>query len=158
MLRFYEIREKVQTLSAQLTWSHYCEILSIESLKKIKYYIKIAERQKLSVRQLREKIRNNEYEKLPNDTKNKLINQSSSNVVDLIKNPILINNSNNYINVSERVLKQLVLEDIDNFLLELGSGFSYIGNEYKIKMGDKYNYIDLLLYNIEFNCYVVVEL
>lgn len=158
MLRFYEIREKVQTLSAQLTWSHYCEILSIESLEKIKYYIKIAERQKLSVRQLREKIRNNEYERLPNDTKNELINQSSSNVVDLIKNPILINNSNNYINVSERVLKQLILEDIDNFLLELGSDFSYIGNEYKIKTGDRYNYIDLLLYNIEFNCYVVVEL
>ena len=50
------------------------------------------------------------------------------------------------------------MEDIDNFLLELGNNFSYIANEYKIKIGDRYNYIDLLLYNIEFNCYVVVEL
>ena len=41
---------------------------------------------------------------------------------------------------------------------ELGNGFSFIGSEYKIKLGKKYNYIDLLLYNIEFNCYVVVEL
>ena len=56
------------------------------------------------------------------------------------------------------MLKKLILEDMDNFLEELGEGFSYIKNEYKIKLGDKYNYIDLLLYNIEFNCYVVVEL
>ena len=41
---------------------------------------------------------------------------------------------------------------------ELGTGFSFIGNEYKIKLGNYYNYIDLLLFNIEFNCYVVVEL
>ena len=51
-----------------------------------------------------------------------------------------------------------ILEDIDNFLLELGRDFTYVGNEYKIKIDGRYNYIDLLLYNIEFNCYVVVEL
>lgn len=55
-------------------------------------------------------------------------------------------------------MKQLILEDIDNFLKELGQGFCYIKNEYKIKLGDSYNYIDLLLYNIKFNCYVVIEL
>ena len=47
---------------------------------------------------------------------------------------------------------------MDNFLTELGNGFCYMKNEYKIKLGDRYNYIDLLLYNIEFNCYVVIEL
>ena len=47
---------------------------------------------------------------------------------------------------------------MDNFLKELGTGFSYIENEYKIKIGNTYNYIDLLLYNIKFNCYVVIEL
>ena len=41
---------------------------------------------------------------------------------------------------------------------EIGFGFTYVGNEFKIKLGDKYNYIDLLLFNIEYNCYVVVEL
>ena len=45
-----------------------------------------------------------------------------------------------------------------SFLEELGTGFTFIKNEYKIKLGDKYNYIDLLLFNIEFNCYVVIEL
>ena len=51
-----------------------------------------------------------------------------------------------------------ILEDMDSFLTELGNGFCYIRNEYKIKLGDRYNYIDLLLYNIDFNCYVVIEL
>ena len=47
---------------------------------------------------------------------------------------------------------------MENFLTELGDNFTYVGNEYKIKIGDRYNYIDLLLYNINYNCYVVVEL
>ena len=55
-------------------------------------------------------------------------------------------------------MQRLILEDIPSFLKELGTGFTFIENEYKIKIGDNYNYIDLLLYNIEFNCYVVVEL
>ena len=47
---------------------------------------------------------------------------------------------------------------MSSFLKELGPGFSYIDNEYKIKAGDIYNYIDLLLYNIKFKCYVVIKL
>lgn len=60
--------------------------------------------------------------------------------------------------MSEKLLKQLILDDLDNFLTELGEGFTYIKNEYKIKIGNRYNFIDLLLYNINYNCYVVVEL
>ena len=77
---------------------------------------------------------------------------------DLIKNPILIKNTYNYEEISEKVLQRLILEDIPSFLDELGSGFTFIKNEYKIKLGDRYNYIDLLLFNIKYNCYVVVEL
>ena len=88
----------------------------------------------------------------------KLINQETPKVEDLIKNPIIINNENNYSVVCEKVLQKLILEDINNFLEELGSNFCYVKNEYKIKIGDTYNYIDFLLYNIEFNCYVVIEL
>jgi len=55
-------------------------------------------------------------------------------------------------------LKEFILNNIDSFLLQLGNGYSYVGNEYKIKIGNTYNYIDLLLFNIDFNCYVVVEL
>ena len=79
-------------------------------------------------------------------------------MLDLVKNPILIKNTNKYTEISERVLQQIILEDIKNFMQELGTGFCFISNEYPIKIGNNYNYIDLLLYNVEFNCYVVVEL
>ena len=72
MLKFYELGEKVQTLSTQLTWSHYCELLSLNNIDKINYYVKITEEQNLSVRELRNKIKNNEYERLDNKTKEKL--------------------------------------------------------------------------------------
>ena len=160
MLKFYNfmVEEKLPTVSAKLTWSHYDELLKFNNIDEINYYIMITEQQNLSVRQLREKIKNNEYERLDDETKNKLIAQEPSAVIDFIKNPIIIKNRNNYDVVSEKVLQQLILEDIPSFLKELGSSFSFIENEYKIKIGNEYNYIDLLLYNIEFNCYVVVEL
>ena len=158
MLRFYELKEKVQTLSAQLSWSHYCELLSFENVDKINYYIELTKINNLSVRQLRDKIKSNEYERLPEDTRNKLINQDKSNVVDFVKNPILIRNSNKFDIFSEKVLQKLILEDIENFLDELGNGFTFIRSEYKINIDDRYNYIDLLLYNIKYKCYVVVEL
>ena len=158
MLKFYELKEKVQTVSAQLSWSHYCELLQVNSIDKINYYIKITEEQNLSVRELRERIKNNEYERLDEETKNKLKNKEELKVPDLVKNPIQIRNTSDYNEISEKVLQKLILEDIPSFLKELGNGFSFIDSEYKIKIGDRYNYIDLLLFNYEFNCFVVVEL
>ena len=158
MLKFYELKEKVQTVSAQLSWSHYCELLQVNSIDKINYYIKITEEQNLSVRELRERIKNKEYERLDEETKNKLKNKEELKVPDLVKNPIQIRNTSDYNEISEKVLQKLILEDIPSFLKELGNGFTFIDSEYKIKIGDRYNYIDLLLFNIEYNCYVVIEL
>ena len=160
MLKFYEFVEqnKFQTLSGKLSWSHYVELLSIGNIDEIKYYIMITEQQSLSVRQLRERIKNKEYERLDDTTKNKLMTNASPTIVDLIKNPIVIKNNTNKEIISEKVLQKIILEDLDDFLKELGDSFCYIANEYKIKIGNSYNYIDLLLYNYEFNCYVVVEL
>ena len=160
MLKYYNFvsKEKLPTLSAKLSWSHYDEILRFDDINKIAFYIKISEQQNLSVRQLRERIKSNVYERLPESTKNKLIKQDESNVVDFVKNPIVIRNSNKYDIFSEKVLQKLILEDIENFLDELGNGFTFIKSEYPIKLGNQYNYIDLLLYNIKYKCYVVVEL
>ena len=157
MRQFYKVSKKWQTLSAKLSWSHYCEILWFDD-NKFQYYVKISELNGLSIRQLRERIKSNEYERLPEDTKNKIINQTESNVVDFVKNPIKIRNNNKYNIFSEKVLKKLILEDIENFLEELGIGFTFVKSEYPIKLGNRYNYIDLLLYNIKYRCYVVVEL
>ena len=157
MVRFYEL-QKVQSLTANLSWGHWIELLAIKDVNKIKYYIKQIEILCLTTRQLREKIKSKEYERLDENTKNKLVEKAASTVFDYVKNPILIKNINNYECVSEKILQKLILEDIPSFMEELGTGFSFIGNEYKIKLGNYYNYIDLLLFNIEFNCYVVVEL
>ena len=160
MRQFYLIIEKGAPLAHQLTWSHYCELLSIKDINEISYYISISEKQNLSKRQLREKIKSKEYQRLDNNTKLKLINKEETVVSDFIKNPIVIKNKYNIDKeqITEKILKKLILEDLDNFLKELGTGFSYIENEYKIKIGNTFNYIDLLLYNIKFNCYVVIEL
>ena len=155
--RFYEVLIKHPTVSDKLSYSHYCELIWFD-IDKINYYIKIAEEQNLSVRELREKIKNNEYERLDENTKEKLKEKEELKVPDLVKNPIQIKNTSGNNEISEKVLQKLILEDIPSFLKELGSGFSFIDNEYKIKMGDRYNYIDLLLYNIKYKCYVVVEL
>ena len=157
MRQFYKVSQKWQTMSAKLSWSHYCEILWFDDIK-FQYYVKIAELNSLSIRQLRERIRSNEYERLPESTKNKLIEQKKSNVVDFIKNPIMIKNNKKYEIFSEKVLQKFVLEDIESFLNELGYGFTFIKSEFPIKLDNRYNYIDLLLYNINHRCYVVVEL
>ena len=156
--KFYIMVEKGATLWHQLSWSHYRILITLDSIDKINYYAKISSDNLYSVRQLQERIKNKEYERLDEKAKLKLINQETPKVEDLIKNPIIINNKNNYSVVCEKVLQKLILEDINNFLEELGSNFCYVKNEYKIKIGDTYNYIDFLLYNIEFNCYVVIEL
>ena len=156
--QFYLMIEKGATLSHLLTWSHYIEIIPINNVTIINYYINICIYQNLSVRELRNKIKNKEYERLDEETKNKLINNEKLNIKDNIKNPILIKNIHNYTEITEKILQKLVLEDISSFMKELGDSFSFIDNEYKIKIGERYNYIDLLLFNIEFNCYVVVEL
>ena len=156
--QFYIVIEKGATMSHQLSWSHYCELLPVNSIDKINYYIKITKEQNLSIRELRAKIKNNEYERLDESTKEKLKEKEELKVPDLVKNPIQIKNTSGNNEISEKVLQKLILEDIQSFLDELGNGFCFIDNEYKIKIGDRYNYIDPLLFNYEFNCFVVVEL
>jgi len=158
MRQFFYFIEKGVAMPHQLSWSHILSLLPLNNIQQITYYINITERQNLSYRELREKIKSKEYERLPEDTKNKLITKQETNVEDLIKNPICIKNSLNYNEISEKVLQRLILEDIPAFLEELGNGFTFIKNEYKIKIGNRYNYLDLLLFNINYNCYVVVEL
>ena len=157
MRQFYNF-SKSHSVSDRLTYTHYKMLFSIKSRDKINYYIKVCMEQNLSVRQLKEKIKANEYDRLDDKTKLKLINEEKLEINDFVKNPIVIKNKNNYEIINEKILKQIILEDLDNFMEELGNGFSYIKNEYKIKLGDSYNYIDLLLFNIQYNCYVVIEL
>lgn len=149
---------KVHPLDAQLTISHYRLLFPLNNDNEIDYYINQVIERNLSKRQLEKIIKLKEYERLPDDTKNKVVNRDKTVIADFVKSPIIIHNNKKYEIISEKVLQKLILEDIPSFLEELGIGFTFIKNEYPIKLGDKYNYIDLLLYNIKYKCYVVIEL
>ena len=156
MRQFYLLIQNGATLWHQLTWSHYRVLLTLKSVNQINYYAEKIISNNLSVRKLESIIKSKEYERLPEITKNKLVTNQETNIKDFVKNPIVINTNKEIAN--EKALKFAILENLDNFLYELGEGFTYVGSEYKIKLGNEYNYIDLLLFNIKYNSYVVIEL
>ena len=158
--QFYEMfsNEKVSQVATQLTWSHYTELLSIKDEVKRNYYINRCIDNNLSRNDLRRIKKEQEYERLPESTKEKLKHNKEITLIETIKNPILIKSNNKNNDIKEYELKQLILENLDNFLKQLGEGYCYIQNEYKIKINDTYNYIDILLFNYIYNCFVVVEL
>lgn len=160
MRKFYEIfyNEKLNPLGSKLSWSHFRELLTIKNFNAIKYYIDICEKYNLSKRQLHERIRNKEYERLSEEAKNKFINEKKLGIIDLVPNPILIKTNMLSEILTEYALKESILNNLDEFLMQLGNGFAYIGKEFKVKFNGYYNYIDLLLFNYEYNCFVVVEL
>ena len=157
LYQFFE-KQKWSPVGTNLSISHIRQLFCLSDNNEINYYAEQTEKRNLSKRQLELIIKSNEYERLPEETKLKLINKEQSKVEDLIKNPMIIKNTNNYEIITEKILQKLILEDIPSFLKELGEGFCFIENEYKIKLGTTYNYIDLLLYNIKYKCYVVIEL
>ena len=116
MRQFYLFSQKGSTVSTQLTWSHYVELLSLTNISEINYYINTIIQNNLSVREIRNRIKSNEYERLDNKTKTKLKTDNQLEVQDLIKNPIVLNNNSNKEIIKEKALKQLILEDMDNFL------------------------------------------
>ena len=156
MRQFYLLSLKVaavRQLSGHLTWTHYRILLSIKDINEIKYYVNIAISNNLSSRELEKCIKSNEYERIGKD-----VNVNESKVNSLIKNPILIKVKNKNEKLTEFALHQSILENMDEFLRELGIGFTYVGSEVKIKLGDRYNYIDFLLFNYIYNCFIVIEL
>jgi len=157
LYKFFE-KQKWSPLGTKLSISHIRQLFSLNDSNEINYYANQIEKRNLSKRQLEEIIKNKEYKRLPAETKKKLALDYKIEIKDLVPNPILIRNKNNIEIVTEKVLHNLILEDIESFMRELGNSFSFIGSEYKIKIGDRNHYIDLLLFNIKFNCYVVIEL
>ena len=157
LYQFFE-EQKWSPVGTKLSISHIRQLFVLNDSNEINYYASQIEKRNLSKRQLEEIIKKEEYRRLPESTKNKLILKDKIEVKDLVPNPILISNKNNIEIVTEKALHNLILEDIESFMKELGNSFSFIGSEYKIKIGDRNHHIDLLLFNIKFNCYVVIEL
>ena len=155
--QFFE-EQKWSPLGTKLSISHIRQLFNFDDNNEIRYYAKQVEKRDLSKRQLEDIIKSKEYERLPVETKNKMITDEKLEVKDLVPNPIFIKNKRNIEIVTEKALHHIILEDIESFMKELGNYFCFIGSEYKIRIGNNFNYIDLLLFNIEYNCFVVVEL
>ena len=159
MRKFYLYQKSQRTVDL-LPWGNYTVLLTIKNIDEYNYYKKICLDNKISKEKLRKKIKSNEYERLPEKAKEKLKNNSKLELIETIPNPILIPNNTNLDenDIKEKVLKKLIIENLDEFLKQLGSGYSYLGNEYQLKLGDRNYYIDLLLFNINYNCYIVIEM
>jgi len=161
MRQFFIMVEKgaLQAHQLNLSWSHWIELLPLKDINKINYYISLTENLNLTRNELRKRIKSNEYERLPIDTKNKLINKEPLEIKDTIPNPIVIYNPTNKEIIGEIALHKYIMENIQDFMKQLGEGYAFIGSEYKIKTDNGYNNsIDFLLFNTKFICYVVVEL
>ena len=158
MRLFYLIFKKSQPLAVLLTWSNICLLLPIKNENKRNYYINMCIKKNLSKRELQKEIKNNSFERLSLADKENIKLISDKNEVltikDTLKDPVLIPINEDLDNVSEEKLAKIIRKELEIFLLELGCGYTYAGKE--VRMGE--SYCDLLFFNYEFNCFVVIEL
>lgn len=149
---------KWSALPTKLSWSHITELMVLSDEDEINYYISLVNDRNISYRKLSELIKDNDYARIDEKTKNKLNRKEKLTIKDFVKSPIVIKNNNNFEIISEKLFQKLIVEDIESFMKEFGNSFSFIGSEYKIKIGDRNHHLDLLLFNIKYNCYAIVEL
>ena len=158
MQQFYELIQKVGAMHRTLTWNHYLKLLPLKDINEINYYTHITIRDNLSYRKLFERIKSDEYHRLPPETRDKLETNKKIKTGEEVLNPIIVRTNNLKEKFTEKLLQEMIMNDLPNFLKQLGSGFSFIDREYKVQIGNNFNYIDILLFNIKDNRYCVVEL
>ena len=150
--------QNFQPVVGNLTWTHILILLPLKNLDEIKFYINLAIRDNLSKRALADRIKLNEYGRLTPETKLKLKEEKEINQSEMVPSTIVILSDKLKKELTEKVLEELVIKNISVVMKQLGEGYSFIESQYKINVGNKKNYIDLLLFNIKFNNYVVIEL
>ena len=158
MQQFYLLIQKVAPLERQLTWSHYKLLLPLKNVEEIKYYIHITKRDNLSKRALAERIKSNEYDRLSTETKESLLNKEELSIIQSVPSSIVLVPNKSYKVYTEKILQEIIFENIEDFMHQLGGGYAFIGREYKLNIGDKKNYIDYLFYNVVDSRYCVVEI
>ena len=157
--QFYLTFPIVDTLCPQLSWSVIRTLLPIVDTNKRNYYINLCIENKLSVRELKQEIKSNSYERLDHkpDKIEIVVPTKVPSIANNFKNPILLKLKNNEIK-NESDLEKLIYSQLSYVFLQLGNGFTWVGNQYKISDGNKNYFIDMLLYNYVYNCFVVVEI
>ena len=157
--KFYLTFPIVDTLCPQLTWSIIRTLLPIVDINKRNYYINLCIENKLSVRELKREIKNNSYERLEHkpDKIDIVVPTNVPAITNYFKNPILLKLKDKEIK-SESDLEKLIYSQLSYVFLQLGKGFTWVGNQYKVSDGNKNYFIDMLLYNYKYDCFVVVEI
>ena len=149
----------VAPLGQQLSWTIIRTILPIKDENKRNYYINLCIANNLSKRELEKEIKSNSYERLEYkpDKIDVVVSTKVPAIVNNFKNPILLELKDKEIK-SESDLEKLIYSQLSYVFLQLGKGFTWVGNQYKVSDGNKNYFIDMLLYNVKYNCYVVVEI
>ena len=163
MRTFYIFIQKWQPLAAKfkyvnVTWSNICEILYLKDINEIEYYLDLANKLCLTKRELKTKIRSNEYNRLPQETKEKLKNSNEVSSSEKVPSPVILDGLLYKDKLTEKIVQKWIDENPTSFCESLGEGYTYVKSQYKIKIGVNYNYIDVLLFNVMDMNYVVVEI
>lgn len=165
MRKFYSMYPKFQTVSGKLSWSHYLEIIKIEKSVKREFYIKEAINSNWSVRELQRQIGYLLYERIllsSNNSSSELSTKGHEIIEnkDLVKDPFVLE----FLDIKENTkylesdLERNILEHLKEFLLELGKGFSYVGNQVRLTLEEDHFYPDLVFYNRILKCFVIIDL
>lgn len=166
MRRFYVAYQKWQTVSAKLSWSHYVALVGITDDTSRKFYEKQCVSENWSVRELERQINTSLFERLSLSKDKKGILQLAkkghviTSISDTIKNPYildLLKIPQSY-KVTEKLLEQKIIDNLQFFLLELGKGFTFVSRQYKISLRNKHFYVDLVFYHRILRCFVLIDL
>lgn len=166
MRKFYICFPIATTVSSQLSWSHYLELIKIEEENKRSFYLKECENTRWSVRELQRQIGSLLYERLAlSSNKSKVLELAKEGQVlkeskDLVKDPFVLE----FLDIKENTeyletdLEKNILKHLKEFLLELGKGFSFVGNQVRLTLEEDHFYPDLVFYNRLLKCFVIIDL
>ena len=144
--------------NVNMTWSNVCEVLKLKNIKEIEYYLNLSNELCLTTRELRTRIKLDEYNRLPVEVKEKLKSHEVVSTSEKVPSPVVLQDLKVDGKLTEKLVQKWIDENSIKFCNALGEGYTYCGSQYKIKIGSNYNYIDVLLFNYISNSFVVVEI
>ncbi len=166
MRRFYEYYPIWSTVSTELSWAHFQELIRIDRKEERDFYEEETIKSNWGCRELRRQINTKLYDRyLISPNKNLIMSESKKDLIvkdpeELLKSPYIfefagLKENRNYL---ENDLEKALLNHLTEFLLELGRGFSFVANQQRIKIGEEYYYPDLIFYNRLAKCFVIIDL
>lgn len=166
MRKFYLVFPKSETLSHQLTWSHYFELLKCDDPMEMQFYMKECINQGWKVRELKRQIKSSLFQRLALSTDKEgilaLANEGHQvqKAADIIRDPFVLEFTGlpKQKQYKEKDLEDALKENMEKFLLELGRGFAFIGRQYVIPIGSRQFKVDLVFYHCILKCYVLMDL